>query len=454
MSQTIKLKKGFNINLAGKAEKKIVSIETPETFAVKPADFQSITRPKVLVKEGDQVKAGTPLFLDKAHEMILYTAPISGEIVEVKRGPKRKLLEIKILADKVVEFEMFKSHSVSEIASLSKEFALEVLLKSGAWPFIIQRPFGIVADPEATPKAIFISGYDTNPLAPDPAFLLEGKDQYFQAGIDILRKFTSGLVHLNIDGNAEVAQIFSLTKNVQLNKFSGPHPAGNVGVQIHHLAPISKGQVVWTISPVGVAVIGKLFMDGKFDTSRRVAITGSEIKTPHYVQTFLGACVNKLVANNVKSDHVRYISGNVLTGENVGIDGYLGFYANQVTVIPEGDQEEFFGWLKPTTEKLSFHRALGLFSFLSPSKEFVIDTNTHGEQRGFVMTGTFEQVLPMDILPNYLFKSIIANDYDDMEALGIYELIEEDVALCEFVDVSKNDLQHLLREGIELIRNS
>lgn len=451
MSQTIKLKKGFDINLAGKAEKKIKEISQPETFAIKPTDFIGVSRPKLLVKEGENVKAGSPLFFERNVEDILYTAPVSGEVVEIKRGEKRKVLEIKILADKEVDFESFKKHTTSDIANVSKEEALETLKKSGAWANIIQRPYGIIANPADTPKAIFISTFDSSPLAPDYAFTLQGEEQNFQAGIDILKKLTSGTVHLNVDGKAEVSQLFSQTKNVQLNNVIGAHPAGNVGVQIHHLDPISKGDIAWTVNPVGVAQIGKLFLEGKYDTSRLIALTGSQVKETAYVKTFAGACLNKLLADNVEGENNRYISGNVLTGEGVGQDGYLGFYHQQVTVIPEGDEEEFLGWIMPSTKKLSFYRAFGLLSFMNGTKEYEVDTNTHGEHRNFVVTGTFEDVLPMDILPMYLFKAIMAEDYDDMEALGIYELIEEDVALCEFIDVSKNSLQEILREGIDLI---
>ena len=246
MSRTIKIKKGFNINLAGKAERKTKTIEQPETFAIKPTDFHTITRPKVLVNEGDQVKAGTPVFFDKQSESVLFTSPVSGEVVEIKRGAKRKLLEIKILANKVITFESFKKYSVSEIASLDKEKAKDQLLKSGVWPAIIERPFGMIANPETTPKSIFVSAFDSNPLAPDMSFLLEGQDQYFQAGLDILKKLTPGIVHLNINADAEIAQIFAHAQRVQVNKFSGKHPAGNVGIQIHHLDPISKGDTVWS----------------------------------------------------------------------------------------------------------------------------------------------------------------------------------------------------------------
>lgn len=452
MSQTIKLKKGFDINLAGKAENKTIEVTQPDTYALKPTDFNGINRPKVLVKEGDNVKAGSPLFFERNVEDILYTSPVSGEVVEIKRGEKRKVLEVKILADKEIEFEKFKQYSSSDLNNLSKEDAIEQLKQSGGWTNIIQRPYGCVANPNDTPKAIFISTFDTHPLAPDYAYILQGQDQYFQAGLDILKKLTSGTVHLNIDGKAEVSQLFSQAKNVQLNKISGPHPAGNVGVQIHHIDPIAKGDIVWTINPVGVAIIGKLFIEGIYDTSRLVALTGSQMKDRGYVKMYAGACLNKL-SDNIEGDDNRYISGNVLTGEGIGADGYLGYYHNQITVIPEGKYEEFMGWILPSKNKLSFHRAFGMLTFLNgKEKEFEVDTNTHGEERNFVVSGTFEDVMPMDILPTYLFKAILAEDYDDMEALGIYEVVEEDVALCEFVDVSKNPLQEILREGIELIK--
>ena len=454
MSKTIKLKKGFDINLVGKAEKSTLQTEQPETFALKPTDFHGITRPKLLVKEGDNVKAGTPIMYDAVMESVLFSAPVSGEIVEIVRGAKRKLLEIKILADKDVEFHAYDKHSISDITSLSKEDAVEKLTKGGAWANLTQRPYGVIANPADSPKAIFISGFDTHPLAPDLDYALAGEEQNFQAGLDVLKKLTEGKVHLNVDGAGEVLRVYASVTGVEVNKFSGPHPAGNVGVQIHHLDPINKGDIVWTCSPQGVVQIGKFFLEGKYDTSKLVAVTGSSVKKPAYVKTYSGAKLSKLLAGNVEGDHNRFVSGNILTGESVGLEGHLGYHHNQVTVIPEGDEEEFLGWLKPSTKKLSFHRALGLLSFLNGKKEYTVDTNTHGEERGFVMTGAFEEVMPMDVLPTYLFKAILANDYDEIEALGIFELLEEDVALCEFIDISKNDLQDILREGIELIRNS
>jgi len=456
MSKNIKLKKGFNINLAGKAAKKISSDIAPDTYVLKPTDFPGMVRPKVTVKVGDNVKAGTPLLFDKMAENILFTSPVSGEIVDIERGEKRVLLGVKILADKEIEYETFKSYSISEIENLDVEEAKSQMLQSGVWPNLVQRPYAIVANPEDKPKSIFISAFDSHPLAPDYTFLFKDKDKAFQAGVEILKKFTSGQIHVNIDGNGEVPAIFSQANGIQLNKFYGKHPAGNVGVQIHHIDPINAGEVVWTINPFGVIQIGSLFLEGKYDASKLVALTGSEIKEPQYYQVYSGASVDKLLESQLKTDHVRIISGNVLTGESIDKKGSVGFYDHMLTVIPEGDNERFVlteGWFSLTKNRLSFHKAFGLFSFLNSSnKEYVLDTNTNGQKRAFVMTGAFEKVVPMDILPTHLLKAIMAEDFDEMEALGIYEVAEEDLALCEYIDVSKHDVQSIVRKGINLMR--
>lgn len=461
MSKIVKLKKGFDIKLVGKAENKLVEFPPAITFAIKPTDFIGLQRPKVTVSEGDKVKAGTPILIDKALEDVQYVAPVSGEIVEIKRGEKRKLLEIKILADSEISYEEFEKYSESSIKNLSRQDAITNLVKSGVWPQLIQRPFGIVANPTHDPKAIFISAFDSHPLAPDYTMMLKGEEKYFQTGINILKKLTHGLVHLNLNAEAEVPVIFANVQNAQINRFSGPHPAGNVGIQIHHIDAINKGEIAWTITPFGVSQIGKLFLEGRYDASKVIAITGSRAKTAAYTKTFIGACVDKMVNGNLKEDEksdiapeTRVISGNVLTGEKINKDGYLGFYSNQLTMLPEGEYYEFLGWMKPTADKLSFHRALGLLSFLKPNKEFVLDTNVRGEERAFVQTGVFESVTPMDILPVYLLKAIMVEDFDEMEELGIYEIIEEDLALCEFVDVSKHPVQEIVRKGIDLIQYS
>ena len=455
MSKSVKLNKGFTINLAGKAKKELAELPQPETFAVKPTDFVGMNRARALVDVGQNVKAGTPVLMDKKLDAVLYTSPVSGEIVELKRGAKRKLLEIVILADKEVEYEPFQSYPISDIATVSRETVQETMLKSGVWPNIIQRPYGVVANPADTPRDIFISGFDTSPLAPDYNFTFKGEERNFQAGIEILKKFTTGTIHVNIDGKGEVNPVYNSTDKVQHNKVSGQHPAGNVGIQIHHIAPINKNDLVWTISPFGVIQLGKLFLEGKYDASKVIAVAGSEIKDPKYYKTISGASVRPFIKDNLNAEHVRLISGNVLTGKQIDEKGHLGFYDQLFTAIPEGEKVEFLGWLLPSMKKLSFGRAAGMMSFLnSKSKEYVIDANMKGGARAFVMTGEFEKVTPMDIYPMHLIKSILAEDYDEMEALGIYEIIEEDLALCEFIDVSKHDIQSIVRDGLNLMQYS
>lgn len=453
MSKNIRLKKGFEINLAGKAEKQLGEADMSSTFAVKPTDFIHVTRPKLSVAVGDHVKAGDPVFYDNLSPDIMFTAPVSGEIVDIIRGAKRRLEEIKISADKEISYKDFKKHTVSDISGVSREDAQKLMCEGGVWPNVIQRPYAVVANPADTPKAIYISGFDSAPLAADYSIMFKGEEANFQAGVDILKKFSNGNVNLSVSSDREVAPIFEHAKNVTLHKVSGKHPAGNVGIQIHHIDPINKGDVVWTVNPYGVIQIGKLFLEGKFDASKVIAVCGSEVKAPKYYKVQSGTSITPLIKDNLTSDNIRCVSGNPLTGEKVANDGYLGFYHNQFTVLPEGDHYEFMGWIAPTSKKLSFHRALGLMSFMNgSSKEYVIDTNLKGEERPFVQTGAFEKVLPMDIHPTYLLKAIIANDYDEMEALGIYEVAEEDLALCEFIDVSKNPVQKIIRDGIELLR--
>jgi Na+-transporting NADH:ubiquinone oxidoreductase subunit A len=454
MGKFIRLSKGFNINLKGKPANQVSDAGAPDTVAIKPDDFHGLYMPKVVVNVGDSVKAGTVLFHDKQNPEITFTAPVSGEVVEVLRGEKRKLLEIKILADRTTEFLGFKKFTVSELSSAPVKELKSQLLQSGVWANLVQRPYGIIANPEITPKAIHISAFDTAPAAPDYGVLFKGQDQFFQAGVDVLKRLTSGSVHINTHASLEVSTVFSQAKGAEINKFNGKHPASCVGVQIHHLTPINKGETVWTINPAGVIQIGKLFLNGVYDASRLVALTGPSAKTPQYYKTVTGASVKKIVDGNLTDNNSRIISGNILTGTKIGADGHLGFYDQQITAIPEGNYYEFLGWILPSAKKLSLSRAFGLFSFLKQSSEFAMDTNMHGEPRAFVQSGVFEKVTPMDIYPVHLLKAILANDIDEMEALGIYEVIEEDLALCEFADVSKHPVQAILREGLETMRTS
>lgn len=449
-----KLNKGFNINLVGEAQKVLVEDVSADVYAFKPTDFQGLDRPKILVNAGDNVKAGTPIFFDKRNDKVKFTAPVSGEVIEVLRGEKRRPLAIKILADKTQEYVEFPKYTTQQVEELDKTIVTEALLNSGVWANLVERPFGLVPNPENTPRDIFISAFDTGPLAVDYDFVFEGEQKYLQAGVNVLAKLTSGKVHVTTKIGTPITSVFKYLTNVEQHEFGGPHPAGNVGVQIHHIAPISKGERVWTISPYGLQQIGRLFLDGRYDSSKIFALTGSEVSNPQYYKSYTGASIKNFVAGNTKQDHVRYVSGNILTGEKIDLDNFLGFHHNALTVIPEGDYHEFFGWILPTTKKLSFHRAWGLLSFLNPKKKFKLDTNLHGEERAFVQSGSFEQVTPMSIYPVFLLKAILARDYEGMEALGIYEVLEEDFALCEFIDVSKMDIQEILREGMTALQEA
>ena len=431
MSLKFNLKKGFDINLDGNAIEEIGSEFKSNSFAIKPTDFINITRPKLLVDVGDDVKAGTPVVYDKLSENIMYCSPVSGEVIDIIRGDKRRLEEIRILPDKTNKFLNHKKYSEKEIQKLSREDIIDNLTKSGVWPNLIQRPFGLVADSEVEPKSIHISFFDSSPLAPNYSFIYKEELENIEFGLLVLSKLTNGKIHLN--HNSESIKYFKNDK-YQNNEFSGPHPSGNVGVQIHHIDPVNKNDIVWSTTPAGLIQIGKLFSKGIYDASKIISLVGSSVEKPMYYKCLSGFSVNDIISKNVSDENVRVISGNVLTGTSIGNEGYLCFYDNMITVIPEGNNHAFLGWIMPVINKLSFQRAFGLLSFLNPNKKYKLDTNTNGELRAFVQSGVFEKVLPMDILPTYLFKSILANDYDEMEELGIYELIEEDVALCEFVD--------------------
>ena len=451
MSLRFDLKKGFDISLEGGSSKKFGNNYSVNSYAVKPTDFIGITRPKLLVEVGDEVKAGSPILFDKLSEKIMYCSPVSGEISDIIRGDKRRLEEIRILPDKDNIHRKFKKFTEEDVKSLDREKIIDHLCDSGVWPNIIQRPFGHVADTNVSPKAIHISFFDTSPLSPDYSSLYLDQKKYIEFGLKILAKLTDGKIHLN--HNDESYKNFNIP-NYENNIFSGPHPAGNVGVQIHHIDPINKDDVVWSTTPFGLSQIGRLFIDGIYDASKKICLVGSSVSEPMLYECISGFSVKNLLSDKLKEDNVRVISGNVLTGTSISRDGYLGFYDNMITVIPEGDNHEFLGWIMPIFNKLSFQRAFGLLSFLNPGKKYNLDTNTNGELRAFVQSGVFEKVLPMDIYPTYLFKAILANDYDEMEELGIYELIEEDVALCEFVDVSKNEIQKLLRRGLNMLNES
>jgi len=445
MSKIINLKRGLNIRLKGDAKKVFGTSIEADKVALKPTDFPGLA-PKILVKAGQEVKAGEPIFFDKYNPEILFTAPTSGEVLAINRGERRKVLEIVIKTDG-------KNNSVEFIKAdpqkLSRDEIKEQLKRSGFWPFLKQRPYGTVAKPHTTPLHIFISGFDSAPLAPDYEFVLKGQTSAFQTGINALSKLTDGQIHVGIRPD-QITGFFSDIKNIEITQFSGPHPAGNVGIQIHHESPINKGDLIWTISPQEVIYIGRLFETGKIDCTKIIALAGSEVTAPKYFKVIHGTSLDGLLKKTTKQvGKERFISGNVLTGKQVDVDNYLGFYNQQVTVIPEGDYYEFLGWAMPRLNKFSISHSY--FSWLNPMKIYRADSNLNGERRAYVMTGQYDKVLPMNILPVHLMKAIIAEDIDKMEQLGIYEVIEEDLALCEYVCTSKTEVQDILRGGITLM---
>jgi Na+-transporting NADH:ubiquinone oxidoreductase subunit A len=446
MSKDVKIRKGVNIKLKGVAEKIYATSVSTSDIVLKPSDFPTLI-PKLNVKVGDSVKAGTALFYNKENDKVLFTSPISGEVVEIKRGEKRKILEVRVKATGDIQYETFKQGDPS---NMSKEDIMDNMLKSGVWPFVRQRPFDVVANPMDTPKAIHVTAFNTAPLAPDYGFVAHGQGDLLQIGLDALAKLTSGKVHLNITGNSNADEAFTGAKNVQINRISGPHPAGNVGIQMHHIDPINKGEVVWTLNALDVLTIGKLFKEGKFDASRAIAFAGSKVKEPKYAKTILGANINNIITNNVEEDG-RYISGNPLNGTQITEDGHLGFYDYQLSVIPEGGKDRFFGWM-PYLGFNGFSLSRTAFSFLTPNKVHDLDTNMNGEPRAFVMAGEYERVFPMDIYPVHLLKSMLIQDIDLMENLGVYEVAPEDFALCEYGCTSKIDTQKIVREALDLVK--
>ena len=444
MGQNIKIKRGMDIKLEGAPSLDVHQANSPATFAVKPTDFKGLV-PKMHVKQGDKVKAGDCLFADKKNDKICFTAPVSGEIAEVVRGDRRAILAVKILADSETAY---KSFNTSGFVDKSREEVVELLLASGLWPFIVQRPYGLLADPSIAPKAIHVSGFDSAPLAADLSISLKGQEANLKTGFEILKKLTEGKVHLNVHATKD-SSIYNSLEGVEKTIFSGPHPSGLVGVQINKIDPINKGDVVWTIKPQHVAFIGKFFETGNLDLEQTIVVVGSEIRKPAYYATRLGASVSELLMDNVSNDNVRVISGNVLTGTKIAQDGYLGYYDNQISVIPEGDHFEMLGWLLPSYPRPTLSSTFPLFKFFK--KTFKVNTNPHGEHRAYVVTGQYEKVMPMNIMPQQLIKSVMAKDLELMENLGIYEVIEEDMALCEFVCTSKIDVQRVLSEGLELM---
>ncbi|MDC6406497.1 MULTISPECIES: Na(+)-translocating NADH-quinone reductase subunit A [Maribacter] len=446
MSKDIRIKKGLDINLVGASELSTSKAVLSNVYAIKLDDFHGIT-PKMLLKEGAEVKAGEPLFYSKANEKMLFVSPVSGELVEIERGARRRILRLKILADKTQEVV---EHKKMDLEKASGQEIKTALLKAGCWPFVKQRPYDVIADPNTTPKAIFISGYATAPLAADLDYVLKGKEEELQTAITALGKLTPGKIHVSVgaSGNSPLSGL----KGIELHTVSGPHPAGLVGTQINKIDPINKGELVWTVSPQDLVIIGEYLNTGNFNAERIVALAGSSVKSPKYYSTKIGAEISTfLYASGVNDENFRVINGDVLTGSKSAPDGHLGFYNNTVTVIPEGNDYELFGWNKPVFNKVSTTRAL-TFSWLQPKKKYDLTTNTNGEHRAFVVTGQYEEVFPMDIYPLQLLKACMVKDLDEMEQLGLYEVAPEDFSLTEFICISKQPHQKIIREGLDLLQ--
>ena len=432
MSNTISIRKGLNIRLVGEATKEIREVPVSGLIGISPLDFHGLI-PKMAVKEGDAVLVGDVLFFDKKKESIKFVSPVSGTIKEIVRGEKRRIMNILIDSDGKQEAKKF---TIKKVNDCSAEEIKNLLLESGFWSSMKQRPLDIIADPSNTAKGLYVSSFDSAPLAPDYEFVLKNDMEALQTGFDALSVLMEGKVHLSSQPNSS----FSGIKGVTHHNFEGLHPAGNVGTQIHHIDPVNKGEFVWSMNIQEVAAIGKLMSSGCVDATRLIALTGSEVNSTTYLSITRGTLMETLLKNTVDAENVRYISGNVLTGERKQLTDYLGHYHNQVTVIPEGNEYKFFltsGWLGHGFDKFSNSRLFPTF-LLPKSKKFRLDTNTNGEERAFVVSGELERVFPFDILPVQLTKAAITDDIDAMESLGIYEVAPEDFALCGIRLYDKN----------------
>ena len=440
MANVIKLCKGLDINLKGKAAAEVIAAKPSKVYGLVPDAFYGV-KPKIVVKEGETVKAGDALFVDKLHPEVKFASPVSGKVTLVERGERRKVLSIQVEADAEQQYATF-----SKGVPADGKKVLEALLESGLFGYMMQRPYAVTACPEDTPKAIFVSAFADMPLAADFEFVVKGQEADFQTGIDALSKIAK--VCLGVKPGSALEG----TKNAQVTVFKGKCPAGNVGVQINHINPVNKGEVVWTLGAEEVIFVGRLFNTDKVDLTRTIAVAGSEVKAPKYVKALVGAKINDIVGDNIVTDKaVRVIDGNPLTGMKSSLDGFIGAHTTEITVIPEGDKTyELLGWISPRLNEFSVSRSY--LSWLMPKKEYTLDTRVKGGHRHMIFSGEYDSVFPMDIYPEQLVKAIIAGDIDRMEQLGIYEVAPEDFAVAEFVDSSKVELQRIVREGLDMLR--
>lgn len=447
MANVIKLRKGLDINLAGKAGLELKPLPLPPEIGLLPSAFVGVT-PKLTVHEGDHVQAGQPLFVNKACPEVKFASPVSGTVSAIVRGDRRKVLCVKVKADVQQEYADFGTKDVSKLGASD---VTEALLQAGLFGYIDQLPYAVSTTPDTHPKAIFVSALRDMPLAADFGFELQGDEAAFQAGLTALSKVAP--TYLGLGKGQTQNNALAEASDVEVNVFDGPCPAGNVDVQVNHISPVNKGEVVWTVDPTAVIFFGRLFLTGHVDLRRKVAVAGSQIEHPEYVQTVVGAPLSQILEGRLKAhNHVRVIDGNPLTGRKASADDYLSAHTSEVTAIPEGDDvNELLGWIAPRTRQFSVSRSY--FSWLfGKHRSYDLDARVKGSERHMIMSGEYDRVLPMDIYAGYLVKAIIAGDIDRQEALGIYEVGPQDFALAEFVDSSKLPLQHIVREGLNKLR--
>ena len=450
MANVIRLRKGLDIHLQGKAEETKMNLKSNGHFALVPDDFEGVV-PKVIVREGDVVKAGDALFVNKLYPEVRFASPVSGKVTAVVRGERRKVLSVKVEADAE---QQYVDYGKKDVTKMDGKAVVDALLEAGLFGYINQLPYAISTNPSVMPKSIFVSALRDKPLAGNFEFEVKGQEQDFVTGLQVLSKIAKTYLGLGIQPDLQAKlQQMNVEKDVELTVFEGKCPAGNVGVQVNHIDPVNKGEVVWTIGdPTVVLFIGRLFNTGKVNLTRTVALCGSEVKKPCYADMLVGQELSTLLSNSYDADHsVRIINGNVLTGTVTTKDGFLGAHTSEITVIPEGDDNnEMLGWIMPRFGQFSVSRSY--FSWLFGKKQYALDARVKGGERHMIMSGEYDKVLPMDIYGEYLIKAIIAGDIDKMEQLGIYEVAPEDFALAEFVDSSKLELQRIVREGLNNLR--
>lgn len=446
MANVIKLRQGLDVNLKGKAKEKKISTQVSNVYGFVPENFVGLT-PKVIVKEGDHVLAGDALFVNKSFPEVRFASSVSGTVTEVIRGDRRKLLFVKVKADAEQQSRDFGSKTVS---TLDADAVKQSLLEAGLFGYIDQLPYAVSTTPDTAPKGIFVSALRDKPLAGSFEFELQGNEEAFQAGLTALSRIAP--VYLGI-GASQTASALTNARDCEVNVFDGPCPAGNVGVQVNHISPVNKGETVWTVDPTAVIFFGRLFLTGKVDLRRTIAVAGSKVNDPAYTEVLVGTPMADILSGRLsETEHVRIIDGNPLTGKVVGIDGFLGAHTSEVTAIPEGDERnEMFGWILPRTHEFSASRSYLSWLF-GKNREYDLDARLKGGKRNIIMSGEYDCVLPMDILGEYLIKSIISGNIDRQEQLGIYEVSPEDFALAEFVDSSKQPLQQIVREGLDILR--